>query len=41
MNLPSHELTVTVLMTPDMANFAHQGDVRGLRLSASGSNKSA
>lgn len=27
MNLPSHELTMTVLMTPDMANFA--GNVHG------------
>ena len=27
MNLPSHQLTMTVLMTPDMANFA--GNVHG------------
>jgi acyl-CoA hydrolase len=27
MNLPSHELTMTVLMTPDMANFS--GNVHG------------
>jgi len=27
MNLPNHELTMTVLMTPDMANFA--GNVHG------------
>src|SRR5882762_8131074 len=27
MNLPSHELTMTVLMTPDMANFT--GNVHG------------
>ena len=27
MNLPTHELTMTVLMTPDMANFA--GNVHG------------
>ncbi|MBI3211153.1 MAG: acyl-CoA thioesterase, partial [Simkania negevensis] len=27
MNLPKHELTMTVLMTPDMANFT--GNVHG------------
>ena len=27
MNLPAHQLTMTVLMTPDMANFA--GNVHG------------
>jgi uncharacterized protein (TIGR00369 family) len=27
MNMPSHQLTMTVLMTPDMANFA--GNVHG------------
>jgi acyl-CoA hydrolase len=27
MNLPSHQLTMTVLMTPDMANFS--GNVHG------------
>ena len=27
MNLPTHQLTMTVLMTPDMANFA--GNVHG------------
>ena len=27
MNLPNHELTMTVLMTPDMANFS--GNVHG------------
>ena len=27
MNLPAHQMTMTVLMTPDMANFA--GNVHG------------